>query len=80
MLASCRELGAAIGVVLVQKIDRLARNLTDHLALKAVLVDRFAARVIEPDTYALAADALLAERVDSGASSPPARVRGRTSM
>ena len=40
MLSKCREPDAGIGVVLVHQIDRLARNLADHLALKAVLKER----------------------------------------
>jgi site-specific DNA recombinase len=37
LLSRCRERDSVIGVVLVRKIDRLARSLADHVALKAIL-------------------------------------------
>jgi hypothetical protein len=40
LLSTRREPGAKIDVVLVHKIDRLARNLADHLALKGILKER----------------------------------------
>lgn len=37
LLARCREEGSGIDVVLVHKLDRLARNLADHVAIRSYL-------------------------------------------
>jgi DNA invertase Pin-like site-specific DNA recombinase len=37
LLAECRESHDEIDVVLVHKIDRLARNVADHVAIRAIL-------------------------------------------
>ena len=37
LLKHCREKGAQVDIVMVHKIDRLARNLVDHATIKALL-------------------------------------------
>jgi site-specific DNA recombinase len=40
LLAKCKDPDSGVGAVLVHKIDRLARNLADHVSLRAILKER----------------------------------------
>jgi site-specific DNA recombinase len=37
LLSRCRDAGNPVGAVIVHKLDRLARNLADHVAIRGVL-------------------------------------------